>query len=230
MDDETRKTLTTPFRKDQIRQRPGSFGATLSYVEGSAVVERLNQAFHHAWSFEILSVEINATAGEVLAHVRVSTAGIVKEGYGSSQITRQKDSGEIVDLGSNVKAACTDGLKKAATLLGVGVNLYPTEAAEDSLPQSQRQSPPRIQPAEPSPPHPSSPSGPLSPPVAVNSGSRLTAKQKALILKLAAEAGLSPADITRHCQQVYGRMVDFLNKADASRLIEALFSGQVKAA
>jgi len=30
MDDNTRSILTAPFRKDQIKQRPGSFGSTLS--------------------------------------------------------------------------------------------------------------------------------------------------------------------------------------------------------
>jgi len=44
------------------------------------------------------------------------------------------------------------------------------------------------------------------------------------------EAGLSQSEITQHCQDVYGRTVDFLTKKDASQLIEALFAGQVKAA
>ncbi|MBD1401894.1 Rad52/Rad22 family DNA repair protein [Pelovirga terrestris] len=109
MNEDTRTILNAPFRANQIKQRPGSFGGTLSYVEGSAVVERLNQAFHHSWNFEILTVDINADAGEVIAHVRISANGIVKEGYGSSQITRHRDSGEIVDLGSNIKASCTNG-------------------------------------------------------------------------------------------------------------------------
>lgn len=229
MKDETRTILTAPFRENQIKQRPGSFGTTLSYVEGSAVVERLNQAFHHSWDFEILTVDINVNAGEVLAHVRIAADGIVKEGYGSSQITRQRDSGEIVDLGSNIKASCTDGLKKAATLLGIGLNLYQTDAAEEPLPQSQAQHsepPPARQPStprQPLDPHPSQQP-------AAFSGNRLTAKQKSLILKLATEAGLSHAHITHHCQEAYGRTVDFLSKSDASKLIENLFSGQVKAA
>ena len=224
MNENTRTILNAPFRTNQIKQRPGSFGATLSYVEGSAVVERLNQAFHHSWTFEILTVDINTEAGEVLAHVRIAADGIVKEGYGSSQITRHRDSGEIIDLGSNIKAACTDGLKKAATLFGVGLNLYQTEADEPSLPQSrgqQTEPPPARQPSTPRQP---------SQPSTATSGNRLTAKQKSLILKLAVEAGLGHADITHHCQDVYGRTVDFLSKADASKLIENLFSGQVKAA
>ncbi|MBD1401867.1 Rad52/Rad22 family DNA repair protein [Pelovirga terrestris] len=229
MDENTRTILTAPFRTNQIKQRPGSFGATLSYVEGSAVVERLNQAFDHSWNFEVITVDINVDAGEVIAHVRIAADGIIKEGYGSSQITRHRDSGEIVDLGSNIKAACTDGLKKAATLLGVGLNLYQTEAAEEPLPQSRAQHsepPPARQsttPRQPSAPHPSQ--QPAAP-----SGNRLTAKQKSLILKLAVEAGISHTQISQYCQEVYGRTVDFLSKADASKLIENLFSGQVKAA
>ena len=221
MDENTRTLLTAPFRKDQIKQRPGSFGATLSYVEGSSVVERLNLAFNYAWNFEILTIDIKSDAGEVLAHVRVSADGIVKEGYGSSQITRQRDSGDIVDLGSNIKASCTDGLKKAATLLGVGLNLYQHEA-EGSEPGQHPE--PSSQQRQPSAPRQQQQSTPTT------TGNRLTAKQKSLILKLSVEAGLSHPEITQHCQETYGRTVDFLSKADASKLIEALFSGQVKAA
>lgn len=220
MDENTRTILQAPFRKDQIKQRPGSFGATLSYVEGSSVVERLNLAFNHAWNFEILTIDINSDAGEVLAHVRVSADGIFKEGYGSSQITRQRDSGEIVDLGSNIKAACTDGLKKAATLLGVGLNLYQHETEASEPGQHPEPSSQQRQAAAPRQPSQSS----------TTTGNRLTAKQKSLILKLAVEAGLSHPEITQHCQNVYGRTIDFLSKADASKLIENLFSGQVKAA
>ncbi len=221
MDEATRTTLIAPFRANQIKQRPGSFGATLNYVEGSSVVERLNLAFNHAWNFEILTVDINSDAGEVLAHVRVSADGIVKEGYGSSQITRQKDSGEIVDLGSNIKASCTDGLKKAATLMGIGLNLYQSEADAPVLQNQHPEPPPTHQPSTQRQQEQSS---------TTTTGNRLTAKQKSLIMKLAVEAGLSHPEITQHCQEVYGRTVDFLSKADASQLIEALFSGQVKAA
>ena len=231
MDENSRTILTAPFRKNQIKQRPGSFGATLSYVEGSAVIERLNQAFNHSWNFEILTVEINAEAGDVLAHVRIVAEGIIKEGYGSSQITHNRDSGEMVDLGSNIKAACTDGLKKAATLFGVGLNLYQTEADEPSLPQARTQpSEPPAANQQPAPPRHQSSQSSSTPTTTDGTDNRLTAKQKSLILKLTVEAGLSHADITHHCQEVYGRTVDFLSKADASKLIENLFSGQVKAA
>ncbi len=223
MDENTRTILQAPFRKDQIKQRPGSFGSTLSYIEGSAVVERINLAFNHEWSFEILRIDIQSDVGEVLAHVRISAGEMVKEGFGSSQITRQRDNGEIVDLGSNVKAACTDGLKKAATLLGVGLSLYQSDAPDETLPLHQEH------PTEPPPAHQAQTHRQQHPP-ATASGSRLTAKQKSLILNLAGEAGLSHSLITQHCQQAYGCTVDFLSKGDASKLIEALFAGQVKAA
>ena len=44
--------------------------------------------------------------------------------FGSSKITRARESGEIISLADDLKAAATDALKKAATLLGVGLHLY----------------------------------------------------------------------------------------------------------
>jgi hypothetical protein len=39
-------------------------------------------------------------------------------------ITKAKETGEIISLADDLKAAATDALKKAATLLGVGLHLY----------------------------------------------------------------------------------------------------------
>jgi hypothetical protein len=51
----------------------------------------------------------------------------------SSQITRKKDSGEVISLGDDLKAAATDALKKAATLLGVGLHLYSEETRQQPV-------------------------------------------------------------------------------------------------
>jgi hypothetical protein len=60
---------------------------------------------------------------------RLTAEGIVKNQFGSSQITRNKKTGDLVSLGDDLKAAATDALKKAATLLGVGLHLYVDETA-----------------------------------------------------------------------------------------------------
>ena len=52
-----RELLEKPFSPDQIKQRQGNFGQTLDYVEGHAVIQRLNDAFDGKWDFEILAME-----------------------------------------------------------------------------------------------------------------------------------------------------------------------------
>ena len=53
-----RQLLEQPFSPKQIKQRAGSFGKSLDYIEGHAVIQRLNDAFESNWSFEIISHEI----------------------------------------------------------------------------------------------------------------------------------------------------------------------------
>jgi len=47
-----------PFHPDQIKQRAGVFGQTLEYIEGHAVIQRLNDAFDGQWSFHVKSHEV----------------------------------------------------------------------------------------------------------------------------------------------------------------------------
>jgi hypothetical protein len=58
---------------------------------------------------------------------QLNAGGIVKSQFGSSRITRAKETGDIISLADDLKAAATDALKKAATLLGVGLHLYRNE-------------------------------------------------------------------------------------------------------
>ncbi|OGR01707.1 MAG: hypothetical protein A2511_00990 [Deltaproteobacteria bacterium RIFOXYD12_FULL_50_9] len=53
-----RQILETPFSSDQIKQRSGSFGKVLDYVEGHTVIQRLNDAFDGHWSLEIISHDL----------------------------------------------------------------------------------------------------------------------------------------------------------------------------
>jgi hypothetical protein len=120
-----RKQLESPFTPDQIKHRKGNFNRTLAYIEAPAVISRLNDAFDAAWSFEI--TEHHILQEEVLVLGKLTAESITKTQFGSSQITRKKDTGEIISLGDDLKAAATDALKKAATLLGVGLHLYSEE-------------------------------------------------------------------------------------------------------
>ena len=55
---------------------------------------------------------------------QLNAGGIVKSQFGSSRITRARETGDIISLSDDLKAAATDALKKAATLFGVGLHLY----------------------------------------------------------------------------------------------------------
>jgi hypothetical protein len=96
----------------------------LDYVEGHAVIARLNEAFEGQWSFEIVRHDILEERDEILVLGKLSAEGVVKMQFGVAQITRDRETKEIVSLGDDVKAAGTDALKKCATFLGVGLHLY----------------------------------------------------------------------------------------------------------
>jgi len=113
--------LERPFAPAQIRQRKGRNGL-LDYVKGHSVIHRLNEALEGAWSFEIVQHEIREE--EVLVLGRLTAEGISKMQFGASQVTRERESGALVSLGDDLKAAATDCIKKCATFLGVGLHLY----------------------------------------------------------------------------------------------------------
>jgi len=124
-----RDLLEKPFEPAQIRQRKGRNGM-LDYVEGHGVIQRLNEALEGAWSF----VQHEVREEEVLVLARLSAGGLVKMNFGVSQVTRERESGALVSLGDDLKAAATDALKKCATFLGVGLHLYadkPLPAKDD---------------------------------------------------------------------------------------------------
>jgi hypothetical protein len=112
--------LTRPFPPEQIKQRPGQHGKMLSYIETHAVIARLNEGCD-AWSFEIVRHEIHEA--EVVVLGKLTADGVVKTAFGGSAITRGQD-GEPVSLADDLKAGASDCLKKAASLLGVGLELY----------------------------------------------------------------------------------------------------------
>jgi len=114
------KDLSMQF--DNIKQRKGNFGQTLDYIEASSVIQRLNDVLEGNWSFEIMEFKIGEE--EVFVKGQLTVGSIVKQQFGGSQITRKKDSKEIICISDDLKAAASDSLKKCATLFGVGLSLY----------------------------------------------------------------------------------------------------------
>ncbi len=112
--------LTRPFPLELVRQREGQGGKTLNYIETHNVVARLNEGCDQ-WSFEI--VEHQVLEEEVVVVARLIADGITKMAFGGSSITRDR-AGRQVSIADDLKAAGSDALKKAASLLGVGLELY----------------------------------------------------------------------------------------------------------
>ena len=110
------------FDKTLIKTRKGRSGDRLSYIEVPEYIKRLNMAFDYNWSFEIEEEKIES--GFVIVRGRLTAEGIAKSQYGTSQITLAKDTGEVVAIGDDYKAAGSDALKKCASLFGIGLHLY----------------------------------------------------------------------------------------------------------
>jgi hypothetical protein len=219
-----RALLEKPFLPEQIRQRKGRNGV-LDYVEGHSVIHRLNEALEGAWSFEIVHHEIREE--EVVVIGRLTAENIVKMSFGSSQVTRERESGALVSIGDDLKSAGTDCLKKCATLLGVGLHLY----AEKPIAGRGPAGPPRPAAAPPRPP--------TRPPV---NGTRpgqgaqpgngqpsnghvrgsITPRQLDAIWKVGKAKGLDPGAVEHMSLRVFNRKPDALTREEASNLIKEL--------
>ena len=212
-----RELLEKPFDTKQIKQREGHFGKMLDYIEGHAVVKRLNDAFDANWSFAILKHEVLQETDEVVVLGELSANGIVKTQFGSSRITRARETGEMISLADDLKAAATDSLKKAATLLGVGLHLY----SNDGHPAGKQHNSSK----NPSGSEANNNHGGNNSRHGGNGGNgRISAKQHKYILYLIKELGWTKGELNQKCLQAYGVALDYLNRSDASNLIDELLA------
>lgn len=124
---------------EAIRYRQGRGNARLAYVSHAWVTRVLNEAFGFRWSWDVTDTVIipdlmNPAEVIVRGRLTVTTPDggtVVKEQFGSTDVKRFKDGG-VISLGDDLKAASSDALKKAASLLGVALDLY--GASDDPLP------------------------------------------------------------------------------------------------
>jgi hypothetical protein len=124
-----REVLCRPFAPEAIKQRQGAHRKTFSYVDVASVIDRLNEGCD-AWSFDVVSHEVYED--EVVVLGRLTADGVVKMAFGTAELTRDRD-GHLPSKGDALKAASSDALKKAASLLGVGLEFYRKEAAPEEL-------------------------------------------------------------------------------------------------
>ncbi len=211
-----RELLESTFLPDQVKQRAGSFGKTLDYIEGHSVIKRLNDAFDGCWSFEILSHEI--LEDEVIVKGRLSAENIVKTQFGSSAITRTKDTGAIINLADDLKAAATDSLKKCATMLGVGLYLYGVGTGSSSAGNNGHHPDPGSAPtlAGESRDHRSDTSR------GTNGNARISNKQLSYLIALGKDLRLDSKELDRQALDLFGVKIAYLTRKDASAFIDEL--------
>jgi len=134
--------------RKEIKTRQGRGGLQFSYVEHGYVTERLNLVFGFNWDFEVVDKQILDDEVIVEARLTVRTPGgqtIVKTQFGGAEIKRHASgprNGRPLSIADDYKAAASDALKKCASLLGVGLDLYgrdrPYEADEPPAEMSPR--------------------------------------------------------------------------------------------
>lgn len=101
---------------DNIKQRKGAGGKTYDYIEASAVIQRLNDAFDAEWSFRV--IEHIAGDTEIAVLGELTAEGVTKQQFGGKQILKNST------LPDNLKSATSDAIKKCASLFGVGLFLH----------------------------------------------------------------------------------------------------------
>ena len=231
-----REILEQHFNPDQVKQREGNFGKRLDYIEGHAVIQRLNDAFESSWSFSVQEHNILKDTGEVLILGQLSAGNIVKSQFGSSKITRNRQTNEIVSLADDLKAAATDALKKCATLLGVGLHLYNRDISNGSCSNGNGQHQSNVtygdfnndsanssyakgngKNNDKGQQYQNTGNGNGS-----NGKGRLSGKQYKYIISLMSSKGRNKPEIDKHCVEAYGTSVEHLSRADASSLIERM--------
>ena len=209
-----RQILERPFSPEQIKRRQGTNGDVLDYIEGCAVIQRLNECFAAEWIFEIQ--EHRVYDDEVVVLGKLTAQGVTKSQFGKSRITKAKKDNAIISLGDDLKAAATDCLKKCATLFGVGLHLYfdVPQTTSNGNGQGNGSGNGNVE-------HRSNGSEGNG-----SDNGRLTARQLSAIFSMAKARGWSNKQVRDFSQEMFGKLPDFLNKKEASAVIQHLQGGR----
>lgn len=200
-----RDVLCRPFAPDQIKTRPGRNGQQLSYVETHAVIARLNEGCDR-WDFDI--VEHSVHDDEVIVLGKLTADGVVKTAFGGSSITIDSQ-GRVVSLADDLKAAASDSLKKCASLLGVGLELYGAPPARPNARQSGGQN------------NNGGNSASGNGGNGADHGDRITAKQLAAIHAACRRLAVSRDDLHGMVNERFGKQkLEYLSKAEASEVLD----------
>ena len=122
--------LTASFPPEALEQREGGNGRSFTYIKTHAVINRLNRACHYQWDWRIIEQHMEADLLVCRGELTIPGLG-TKAAVGVQEIRP----GGGADL---YKGASSDAMKKAATMFGVGIELYgPDVEAADYQPRQQ---------------------------------------------------------------------------------------------
>ena len=121
--------LSWPTPEKYIMQRKGRGNLVLDYVETNYVIGMLNAIFLFNWDTEILEQIVDKDEGQIAMKVRLTVRFadgkiISKDAWGGSDIKRMKETKKMVDFADDLKSAESDGIKKAASMLGICWDVY----------------------------------------------------------------------------------------------------------
>lgn len=216
-----RELLEKPFTPDQIKQRDGNFGK-LDYIEGHAVIQRLNDAFDSLWSFSILEHKVMTDCDEVIVLGQLRADEVVKTQFGSNRITHNRETSEMVSIADGLKAAATDSLKKCATMLGIGLHLYNSGNGGNGNHSGPGQRNGFNQGGNNGNGNGYRSKASFNGNGGNNGNGRLSDAQFRYILRLGNDSGLTRSELSNKCQQAYGVVLEHLTKSDASSAIQML--------
>ena len=208
MDKDTLRALAGQFTN--VKSRPGRNGQQLSYLEGHSIIQRLNEALEGEWSFRVLEHHILEDSVVVLGEL--TACDQTKHAFGGSDITRNRDTGNPIDLADNLKAASTDALKKAATLLGVGLYLYGDDEKAPGTTKDRGNGGSGV-PGNGNDKSHENTNG---------NGSRLTRKQLSYICSLGRDLGIARSGLDDLARTDHGKTAAHLSVQEASELIKSL--------
>ena len=155
LNDTIKNNLQAKIPNSLVKTRKGARNKDLKYIAGSTCIEMLNSIFNYAWDWKIdnyfiqpsedLFTKYHKQKGEApekqppVAHVVGTLTVYLKEDSSTDNnliCIKKTATGSKVVLGGAddqqhiFKAASTDALKKAASMLGIGIDLYQDEEAQ----------------------------------------------------------------------------------------------------
>lgn len=123
------KHLSMPTPQKYVMQREGPGKIVLDYVETNYVIGRLNAAFMFDWDSEIMDKIVDRENRQIALLVRLTVRFadgkvVKKDAWGGSDIKMLTSGKGLVDFANDLKGAESDGIKKAASMLGLCWDVY----------------------------------------------------------------------------------------------------------